>query len=170
MRRVKSRFLVNLAVVFGFGMNAQAGELAKSGTFSGTGFYSGKVLSMVMKGKAPTFIQAEYYGGSRNNAGSGMFHNGSYKCNFALEVVEMPQMVSIGFCKFKDADGDTALQRAEIKGTLGGPSKGIATFVQGTGKYEGITGDTVWNISPLPSAEQGTFQGWNEFSGTYKLP
>ena len=125
---------------------------------------------MLMKGKAPTFIQAEYYGGSRNNAGSGMFHNGSYKCNFALEVVEMPQMVSIGFCKFKDADGDTALQRAEIKGTLGGPSKGIATFVQETGKYEGITGDTVWNSSPLPSAEQGTFQGWNEFSGTYKLP
>ena len=170
MRRVISRLLVNLAVVFGFGMNAQAGELAKSGTFSGTGFYSGKVLSMVMKGKAPTFIQAEYYGGSRNNAGSGMFHNGSYKCNFTIEVIQMPQTEGVGFCVYKDADGDTTIQRAETKGTLGGPSKAIAKFVHGTGKYKGITGEAIWNITPLPSAEQGTFQGWNDFSGSYRLP
>tara|TARA_B100001013_G_C24532731_1_gene411469 strand:- start:173 stop:685 length:513 start_codon:yes stop_codon:yes gene_type:complete len=170
MNKMISKLLVSLAVVCGFGMNAQAGELAKSGEYSGTGFYSGKVLGMVMKGKAPALIQAVYYGGSKNSAGSGFFHLGSYKCNFTLEIIEMPQTESMGFCTFVDADGDTALQRATIKGNFGGPSKGVAKFVHGTGKYEGITGDSVWNISPLPSAEQGTFQGWNEFSGTYQIP
>ena len=170
MNKMISKLLVSLAVVCGFGMNAQAGELAKSGEYSGTGFYSGKVLGMVMKGKAPVLIQAEYYGGTKNSAGSGLFHMGSFKCNFTLEVVQMPQTESNGFCTFVDADGDIMIQRGEIKGTLGGPGKGIAKFVHGTGKYEGITGDGVWNISPVPSAEQGTFQGWNTFSGSYQLP
>ena len=164
------QLLVSLVFVLSFVMNTHAGELAKSGEFSGTAAYAGKVLGMVMKGKAPALIQAVYYGGSKNSAGSGFFHMGSYKCNFTLEIIEMPQTESMGFCTFVDADGDTALQRATIKGTFGGPSKGVAKFVHGTGKYEGITGDSVWNISPLPSAEQGTFQGWNEFSGTYQIP
>ena len=109
MNKMISKLLVSLAVVCGFGMNAQAGELAKSGEFSGLGFYDGKVLGMFMKGKAPALIQAEYYGGSMNHAGSGLFHNGSYKCNFAIEVIQMPQTEGIGFCVYKDADGDLSL-------------------------------------------------------------
>lgn len=170
MRNLIKKLSLSLVFVLSFGMNAQAGELAKSGEFSGAAFYSGKVLAMVMKGKAPVLIQAEYYGGTKNSAGSGLFHMNSFKCSFTLEVVQMPQTESIGFCTFVDADGDTMIQRGEIKGTLGGPGKGIAKFVHGTGKYEGITGDAVWNISPVPSAEQGTFQGWNSFSGSYQLP
>ena len=44
MNKMISKLLVSLAVVCGFGMNAQAGELAKSGEFSGLGFYDGKVF------------------------------------------------------------------------------------------------------------------------------
>ena len=84
MNKMISKLLVSLAVVCGFGMNAQAGELAKSGEFSGTGFYSGKVLGMVMKGKAPALIQAVYYGGSKNSAGSGFFHLGSYNTSLVV--------------------------------------------------------------------------------------
>ena len=170
MTNLIKKLSLSLVFVLSFGMNAQAGELAKSGEFSGLGFYDGKVLGMFMKGKAPALIQAEYYGGSMNHAGSGLFHNGSYKCNFTIEVIQMPQTEGTGFCVYKDADGDTTIQRAETKGTLGGPSKAIAKFVHGTGKYKGITGEAIWNITPLPSAEQGTFQGWNEFSGTYQIP
>ena len=163
-------FLVSLVFVLSFVLNTHAGELAKSGEFSGTAAYAGKVLGMVMKDEAPVLIQADYHGGTKNNAGSGLFHMGSFKCNFTVEVVQMPQTESTGYCTFFDADGDTMIQRGEIEGSLGGPSKGIATFVHGTGKYEGITGDVVWNISPLPSAEQNTFQGWISFSGSYQLP
>ena len=39
MNKMISKLLVSLAVVCGFGMNAQAGELAKSGEFAGLGFF-----------------------------------------------------------------------------------------------------------------------------------
>ena len=75
---------LSMVFVLSFGMHAQAAELAKSGQFSGTAAYAGKVLGMVMKEEAPVLIQADYHGGTKNSAGSGLFHMGSFKCNFTV--------------------------------------------------------------------------------------
>ena len=114
-------------------MNAQA-QLAKQGKFAGNFAVAGKVLSKHMKGKAPGFILAEYYGHTTNDAGSGIFHMNSNKCHFAIEVTQMPQTVGNGYCTFRDSDGDTVTFRGVAKGTLGGPTDATMDLVYGTGK------------------------------------
>jgi len=169
MNKLISILVSTLVLVISFGMNAEA-QLAKKGKFNGKFAVAGKVLSMHMKGKAPGFILAEYYGHTTNDAGSGIFHMNSNKCHFAVEVTQMPKTVGNGLCTFRDSDGDTVTFRGYTKGTLGGATDATMDLVYGTGKYAGITGSGWYKATPVPSFEQGTFQVFGRFGGTYKIP
>jgi hypothetical protein len=169
MKKLISIFSVSLVLILSFGMNAEA-QLAKKGPYSGTGVFAGKVLAMHMKDKAPAFILAEYFGSTKNDAGSGIFHMNSFKCHYSIEVVQMPKTEGGGYCTFRDADGDTATFRGSAKGSLGGSNEATTTFTNGTGKYKGITGSGWYKTSPVPAFEQGTFQGWVRFGGSYQIP
>ena len=46
---------------------------------------------MHMKDKAPAFILAEYFGSTKNDAGSGIFHMNSFKCHYSIEVVQIAE-------------------------------------------------------------------------------
>ena len=160
---------LSLVLILSFGMNAEA-QLAKSGKYSGEFAVAGKVLAMHMKDKAPVFMLAQYFGSTTNDAGSGIFHMNSAKCTFAIEVVQMPKTEGNGYCTARDADGDTLTMRASAKGTLGGPSDATYRFTHGTGKYKGITGSGWYKATDVPPFEQGTFQGWTKFGGSYQIP
>ena len=86
-------------------------QIAKKGEFSGTCSFAGKVLGMHMQGKAPSFILAEFFGACQNDAGSGIWHMNSFKCHFSIEVVQMPKTQNEGYCKARDADGDTVHEK-----------------------------------------------------------
>ena len=169
MKKLISIFTSTLLFVISFGINAEA-QLAKQGNFNGKFSVGGKVLSMHMIGKAPGFILAEYYGHTTNDAGKGIFHMNSNKCHFAIEVTQMPNTVGNGLCTFRDKYGDTITFRGLAKGTLGGPSDATMDLVHGTGKYKGITGSGWYKATPVPSFEQGTFQVFGRFGGSYKIP
>ena len=169
MKNLITKLTVSLALVLSFGMTAQA-QLAKSGKFSGTFTGAAKPLAMHMLGEAPVLILVEMFGGTTNDAGSGIFHMNSFKCHFTLEVVQMPKTELEGYCTFRDADGDTVTFRASATGFLGGPTNATNRITHGTGKYKGITGSGEYRSSPVPPFEQGTFQGRGTFSTTYKIP
>ena len=169
MKKLITILSASLVLILSFGMNVEA-QLAKKGNFNGDFSVGGKVLAMHMKDKAPVFILAEYYGHTINDDGSGLFHMNSNKCNFAIEVVQMPKTVGTGFCTFRDADGDTVTFRGSAKGTLGGPTDATMDLVHGTGKYKGITGTGWYKAKPVPSFEQGTFQVFGRYGGTYQIP
>ena len=169
MKKLISKLTLSLVLILSFGMAAEA-QLAKKGEFSGTCSFAGKVLGMHMQGKAPAFMLAEFFGACENDAGSGIWHMNSFKCHFSLEVVQMPKTQNEGYCTARDADGDTLTFKGSAKGTLGGPSDAKFRWSHGTGKYKGITGSGWYKTSPVPSYEQGTFQGWSKFGGSYKIP
>ena len=169
MKKLSSILTISLILILSSLMSAQA-QLAKKGKYSGTCSYSGKVLSMHMQGKAPAMILAEFYGSCLNDAGSGIWHRNSFKCDYSIEVMKMPNTQSNGYCTARDADGDTLTFRGSAKGTLGGPSDAKFRWSHGTGKYKGITGSGWYTTSPVPSYEQGTFQGWSKFGGSYQIP
>ena len=169
MKKLISKLTLSLVLFLSFGMTAEA-QLAKSGKFSGTFNAAGKVVAVHMLGEAPVFILAEIFGGSKNDAGSGIFHMSSFKCTFANEVVQMPKTVGNGYCTLRDADGDLFTIRASEKGSLVGSAVGATTFVHGTGKYKGITGSGWYKGTPLPEIQPGTFQITATMGGTYKLP
>ena len=146
------------------GLNAAGGD------FSGTGGFSGTVLKTHMVGEAPKFILAEFYGATKNDAGSGIFDNMSFNCAFSIEVPKMPSTEGSGYCTFTDKDGDTVTFRAIAKGTLGVGSDATYKFVNGTGKYDGITGRGTYQTTNVKAAAPGTFQGFVAFQGNYKTP
>ena len=71
-----------------------------------------------------------------------------------------------GVCETKDADRDKRLGHylfVDGKETF-------YTVVAGTGKYEGMTlTSTVEQLGPFPAIKDGTSQGCNHRTGTYKL-
>jgi hypothetical protein len=51
-----------------------------------------------------------------------------------------------------------------------GDGKTTRTKIAGTGKYEGmVTAGTFEPLGPFPAIKDGTFQGCNHQTGTYKL-
>ena len=167
----KSVFVLALGMFlsFGFGLNAQA-QLAKQGNFSGTSGYAGKALKVHLVGKTPRFIMADFFGVSKNDAGSGIFHNNSFNCSAAINLPKFPSTVSKVYCTFFDSDLHTITFEATSKGTLGGEAEAVYVIIDGTGKYKGITGKGTYEIAGTPTAAQGTFQGFGVFRGSYRLP
>ena len=145
-------------------------QLAKRGKFTGTGSYSGAVLKAHSFGEALKFMLVEYNGATKNDAGSGLFHNMSFDCAFSVEIPEMPTTVSNGYCTFFDSDGDEIYFNASVKGVLGVGGEATTQLIGGTGKYAGITGGGWYKNSDVRPASPGTFQGFIEFGGNYQLP
>ena len=68
-------------------------------------------------------------------------------------------------CEAIDVDGDKYLSKVSTA-----DGKSTRTIVAGTGKYEGmIITTTVEPLGPFPTIKDGTFQGCNHRTGTYKL-
>ena len=169
MKKLISILTTSMFLILSFGLTAEA-QLAKSGKFSGTFTGAGKPVAMHMLGEAPLHILAELYGGSKNDAGSGIFHMNSFKCTFSNEVVQIPKTKGNGYCTFRDADGDIVTFRFSETGSLVGGSIGTNTLIHGTGKYKGITGSGSYKGNPLPEAQPGTFQLTGTFEGSYQIP
>lgn len=110
---------LGLLLIFVFGADAFA-QLAKQGEFTGTAGYSGKVLKVHSIGKAPKFIVVEYFGATKNDAGSGLYHNMSFDCTFSVDIPEMPKTIGTGYCTVFDSDKDTFTIKVSAKGVLGG--------------------------------------------------
>jgi hypothetical protein len=72
-----------------------------------------------------------------------------------------------GVCEIKDADGDKRLAHySNVDG-----KEAFYNIIAGTGKYEGVTVTTgkVEPLGPFPVIKDGTSQGCNHRTGTYKI-
>jgi len=76
-----------------------------------------------------------------------------------------------GICVLQDASGDQLWDRLEgaTEGN-GAPSHGHGTWIGGTGRFEGATGETDYTNSFAASARPGLYQGTGTKSGTLLLP
>ena len=123
MRRLVLLFASSLALT-----SAQSGEMAKQGNDSSTIYYVQIAVN-------------EYAGVKRTDNGDEMFDRmavrSTYRGGNRGDVVMM------------DADGDKIFATSEDSGGEQGPWH----WVRGTGKYDGITGEGVWNCSGLPSPD-----------------
>lgn len=69
-------------------------------------------------------------------------------------------------CEVTDPDGDKRLNAFHIEPD----GKVVREMLAGTGKYEGMTQtNTVALMPPMKPAKDGTFQGCNHQTGTYKF-
>jgi len=147
---------------------ANAKEMAKEGTESGTMSYSGPVKLLTM-GKE--LVQMNYEG-LGVYIGEGPMNNASFRFMGALQIVKGVYDNDFGLLVFTTPEGHKAFATYEAAGRIGagGGGKGTFRYVGGTGKLAGLQGGGEFTrISLRPSAE-GTIQGYNKVKGHWKLP
>ena len=144
--------------------SALAGELPKEGNYDYTACWSG-VNNVITFSKTYTGSSYENTGTIRSNPPGGLFDNSTYRCvgmNTSLDG----KITSSNLCEAIDPDGDKRLSSV-----LTGDGKTTRTQITGTGKWEGIvmTQTAFENLGPFPAIKDGTSQGCNHLTGTYKL-
>ena len=94
---------------------------------------------------------------------------------FGISDIEKGMHQYQGRCVGTDPDGDQVVGNAASDGTFAGDAKshkGLFTWTAGTGNYAGITGGHSYvNHEPdFRPATEGTYFGYNDNHGSYKLP
>jgi len=169
MKKTILASVLSLVLLVAFVPNAKA-QMAKEGTYSATEYICGTV-KVVPMGEKRFYLSYEYMGVLVSDTGKGFIHNMSVHGIGSLHGVKGMVEQESGIEVYNDPDGDKVFQTYKgTGGKLGVHTEGVGTFVGGTGKYTGITGDRKWSYTKLHPAAEGTFQGIVKIKGNYKLP
>jgi hypothetical protein len=154
--------LVALAT-FCFTLPADAGDLPKSGKYSG--HYGWTFTGQIQKlGEDRTIYAGVVPGVMFNNKGKGFMHKSRVDCSIFNDV-NKGRANAQGTCVVTDADGDTIFVEWKCSGVM--PAcPGTERFVGGTGKYKGITGEQTFQGNFIGD----TGAGWSDWKGEWKLP
>ena len=106
-----------------------------------------------------------------NDAGSGLLHNMAGRCNFMTETNKVAKTIQTrGFCNYADRAGDQVFEEFATDGpvALGSSITFKGTWLGGTGKFEGLSGE--FEIHPTPVLISETLvQGSGKKTGTYHV-
>ncbi len=142
----------------------EAAELDKSGGYDITNCWAG-TSNAIVHSKAHIALSYTLTGSARSNVAGGPFDKTSFQCVGVVRVMQ-GTATGDGICEYVDADGDKTLGKATRTGNPGGEW----TFINGTGKYAGITGGGSYKyLGQFPTVRKGHFQGCNRATGAYKL-
>ena len=158
-------FVVSFAcgLVLLFAAGAAQAELAKTGTFEGVLGWSAS-SEVTELGEGTLYWHGGFNGAFVNNEGSGFLHQAAVACPAAGVSIGDRNLYQ-GHCILTDADGDRVVHSWSCE-MQDGRCPGTQTWVTGTGKYEGISGEMTfegWFVG-------GTTQGVSNWKGNWKLP
>jgi hypothetical protein len=111
-----------------------------------------------------TIMTTDVKGITRDNLPTKVFENMTYHCVGLFKVISGKRYGTTN-CKFMDPSGDYFVVEASY-----GPEGAKAPFLNGTGKFKGITGNC--ESKPITNAKPivpGTTQGCARVTGTYEL-
>jgi hypothetical protein len=168
--------LAVVALVMVFGAEAQA-QLAKQGSFktNSAGHWAGTNYAA---GEGHIFWIGTNKGVVLNQAGRGFLHNASYVCPTTADI-DGSNVETRGYCIYSDKDGDQIFVRAHAQSFSGGAgveiqeTKSNDVIIGGTGKYQGISGNTTCTYQDVAFRETGSYiegEGVSACEGKYKLP
>ena len=144
--------------------SAFAAELPKEGSYDYNSCWSG-VANTITFSKTLSAASWELTGTNRSNPPGGFSDKTTFR-SVGITASFNGKVTVTNVAEVIDADGDKRL--VHITNVDGKDTS--YTVVAGTGKYEGLvmTG-TVEQLGPFPTIKDGTFQGCNHRTGTYKL-
>ena len=154
-----------LGLVFG---NLAHAQVPKEGTYTSTHTY-GCTFKMVQMGEERSQGTYECLGVVLADGGDGPLHGASSRCLGAWHTIKVA-WEDAGSCMYTRPDKDQAFLRYRGTGKSGGDGTGTFTFVGGTGKLAGITGEAELTSTSLRSTAADNFYGYSKAKVSYKLP
>jgi hypothetical protein len=163
---VASTLALVFSVAFGPVVNS---EMAKEGTISGTLYYAG-THKVVPLDKERFVLVYDNKGVRVSDTGEGPFHNNS-TWNVGVMYFEKGVGRLRGYVISTDPEGDKWIM--EITETASQPSpkptSGTGKIIGGTGKFEGIQGNTEYTRRSVRPSAKGTHQSFSKMKGTWKI-
>ena len=171
MKKIILISVLSLTLLVAFGSIANA-QMAKEGTFSIIDYniYPAAGAKVIAMGEERVHCIYEITGTLVNDAGKGFLHSAGSHWLGQLHAVNGVKELETGFIVYTDADGDKVYLTYDWKGMAFKSSKGLGTFVGGTGKYAGITGGCEMTWRPAPQPKKDVYCGITTLKGHYKLP
>jgi len=160
--------MLTFVLLFSFGLVAY-GEMAKSGTISGTVTYAG-THKIIPLDKQRVVVTYENFGVRVSDSKSGPFH-GMSTHNVGVLYYENGVGRLRGYITNTDKDGDKVIMELteEASQLAPKPSSGKAKIIGGTGKFKGIQGNIEYTRRYMRPAAQGTHQAISRGKGTWKI-
>lgn len=169
---MKKRILVplfSLILSITFGPDSKA-QVAKEGVLATTHGYSGAFKAMAM-GEERVQVDYEVIGVVITDTTEDLLHNATFRCIGSLQAIRSIFEDDSGFCVYTRPEGDQAFVIYKAAGYLQGVAKGAFTFVGGTGRLTGLEGGGDFSrISGMRPTAEGSFQGYHQIKGHWKLP
>jgi hypothetical protein len=166
---MKSKIILKLPivsaawVVAALAVASSVADVPKEGHYDFTSCWSG-VSNVIAFSKTHIALSFELTGTNRSNPPGGFNDKTSFRCVGVHSVLD-GKGAGTALCEVLDRDGDKILDRFETEGP-----KQTATFIAGTGKYEGMElSGTAELLGPFPTIKPGTFQNCNHQTGTYRM-
>ena len=167
MKRIITASILSLVMLVAFGLvmffpvaNAEEKPIIIISCRSGT-------ATVLSGSKELTVYSYELKGIDLGSNEDKTFENFTHRCMGVSRVVG-GEVLSDGYCKYMDPDGDYFI--VHFSGPTG-PKACPWTFLQGTGKWEGIKGGgTAQQFTKGKEIAEGTFQFCSKIEGTYELP
>lgn len=105
-------------------------------------------------------------GMTRASEPGGAFDNAATRCVGSSAAVAGSPAVSRGYCELATSPEDRAVAQYTIEA-----GQGSGSFISGTGRYKGISGETAFRpLPPVPTVEPGVSRVCNRTVGDFKLP
>ncbi len=150
-------FILVLSIIVG---SVYSEELAKEGTGTGTGYYSGSIQMLPME-KERVQINYDVYGIMTSGSKQSIFHNSTQHVLGAMHVFK-GAIEDSGFIASTLTSGDKVFMTYKASGKMGKPPivKGVTTIVGGTGKLKGIQGGgefTRYSLQPPAKGAAASF-------------
>ena len=157
----KITIILGLVIIFFIAfLQISYAEMAKEGTSSGKGYYSGD-LQMLPMGKERVQINYEVCGIGVSDNKQSIFHNSSQFVLGGMHVFK-GNIEDSGFIKTTLTTGDKVFMTYKASGKMGKPTivKGTFSIVGGTGKVKGIQGSgefTRYTLQPPAKGKTASF-------------
>lgn len=144
---VRTALVTTLGIGCAFVSTSSYAQSQRQGEDSITHIFS--FTDKTMKLGERTAIFRELTGISRNDSGSGMFHNLAMRCWGFVDIVDK-KASAVGRCVEVDADGDEVYHTFENKAGVG-----AHFLIGGSGKYKGISGEQAFSGSTSSRGQTG---------------
>jgi hypothetical protein len=168
MSNLKRILIVCVAAVLLVPVAVIAEQLAKRGSYSGVyGWYVGSGETVNVS-KDHVVWGGVSSGAFRNDAGNGFLHAAIVKCSFAGQWRADTGTRNGGDCVATDREGDQI--SLVWKCTDCDAGKGEFQWTNGTGKYTGIKGRSIFIQSNAGPPDRPIITGFSVWKGEWELP
>ncbi len=165
------RFSISLLViVLGLVLSVSTvyAEMAKEGSATDTIYFTG-TYQILAQEKENLGVNFDARGIVSSEDESNPFYKASGQC-LGTHMAVGGEFKELGLCTYTRPDGDQIFVSYEATGKRSDPVKGTHTFIGGTGKCAGITGNGEFTREPLKGTPKGSGANIVKRTSNWKLP